>query len=94
LVGLPGRGISPKQGLYLHRTPQKGKTRTNIHALSGILTLNPSMQTVKTYASDRVAAVSGYIIIYAGINRTSSKITATLSQPAVNDDGSELLLSA
>jgi hypothetical protein len=36
MVGLPGRVISPSQGLYLHRTTQNRKTRTNIHALSGI----------------------------------------------------------
>jgi hypothetical protein len=36
LVGLLGRVISSTQGLYLHRTAQHRKTRTNIHALSGI----------------------------------------------------------
>jgi hypothetical protein len=38
LVGFPGRGFSPTQGLYLHRTAQHRKTRTNIHAFSGIRT--------------------------------------------------------
>jgi len=32
LVGVPGRGISPKQGLYLHTTTQHRKKRTYIHA--------------------------------------------------------------
>jgi hypothetical protein len=36
--------ISPSQGLYLHRTTQHRKTRTNIHALSGIRTHDPSNQ--------------------------------------------------
>jgi hypothetical protein len=34
MVGLLGRGISPTQGLYLHRTTQHRKTRTHIHAPS------------------------------------------------------------
>jgi hypothetical protein len=41
MVGLLGRVISPSQGLYLHRTTQHRKTRTNIHALSGIRTRDP-----------------------------------------------------
>jgi hypothetical protein len=41
MVGLPGRVISSLQGLYLYRTTQHKKTRTNIHALSGIRTHNP-----------------------------------------------------
>jgi hypothetical protein len=36
MVGLPGRVVSPSQGLYLHRTTPHRKTRTNIHALRGI----------------------------------------------------------
>jgi hypothetical protein len=36
MVGLLGRVISSSQGLYLHRTTQRRKTRTNILALSGI----------------------------------------------------------
>jgi hypothetical protein len=58
-VGLLGRVISPSQGLYLHRTTQHWKTRTNIHALSGIRTHNPSNQPAKTQASDRTAGVTG-----------------------------------
>jgi hypothetical protein len=41
MVGLLGRVISSSQGLYLHRTTQHRKTRTNIHALSGIRTRDP-----------------------------------------------------
>jgi hypothetical protein len=57
MVGLRGRMISPSQGLYLHRTTQHRKTRTNIHALSGIRTHDPSNQPTKTHASDRTATV-------------------------------------
>jgi hypothetical protein len=42
MVRLLGRVISSSQGLYLHKTIiQHGKTRTNIHALSGIRTSDP-----------------------------------------------------
>jgi hypothetical protein len=41
MVGLLGRVISLSQGLYLHRTTQHRKTRTNIYALSGIQTHSP-----------------------------------------------------
>jgi hypothetical protein len=41
MVGLLGRVISSLQGLYLHRTTQHRKTRTNIHALTGIRTRDP-----------------------------------------------------
>jgi hypothetical protein len=41
MVGLLGRVISPSQGLYLYRTTQHRKTRTNVHALSGIRTRDP-----------------------------------------------------
>jgi hypothetical protein len=59
LVGLLGRVISRSQGLYLHRTTQHRRTRTNIHALSGIRTHDPSNQPVKTHASDSTATVTG-----------------------------------
>jgi hypothetical protein len=55
MLGLLGWVISPSQGLYLHRTIQHRKTRTNIHALSGIRTHDPSNQPAKTHASDRTA---------------------------------------
>jgi hypothetical protein len=47
LVGLLGRGISPTQGLYLHRTTQHRKKRTHIHASSGIRTLDPIVRAVE-----------------------------------------------
>jgi hypothetical protein len=59
MVGLFGRVISSSQGLYLHRTTQHRKTRTNIHVLSGIRTHDPSNQPAKTHASDRTATVTG-----------------------------------
>jgi hypothetical protein len=58
LVGFLGRVISPSQGLYLHRTTQHRKTRTDIHALSGIRTHDPSNQPAKTHASDCTATVT------------------------------------
>jgi hypothetical protein len=36
MVGLLGRVISPSQGLYLHRTTQHRKSRTNIHAYDAV----------------------------------------------------------
>jgi hypothetical protein len=62
MVGLLGRVISPSQGLYLHRTTQHKKTRTNIHALNGIRTHDPSNQPAKTHASDRTATVTDAIM--------------------------------
>jgi hypothetical protein len=59
MVGLLGRMISPSQGLYLHRTTQHRKMRTNIHALSGIRTHDHSNQPAKTHASDRTVTVTG-----------------------------------
>jgi hypothetical protein len=63
MVGLLGRVISPSQGLYLHRTTQHRKTRTNIHVLSGIRTHDTSNQPAKTHASDRTATVTGRPIV-------------------------------
>jgi hypothetical protein len=62
MFGLFGRVISPSQGLYLHRTTQYRKTRTDIHALSRIRTHDPSNQPAKTHASDRTATVTGFHI--------------------------------
>jgi hypothetical protein len=58
MLGILGRVISPSQGLYLHRTTQHRKMRTNIHALSGIRTHDPSNQPANTHASDRTATVT------------------------------------
>jgi hypothetical protein len=38
------RGISPSQGRFLHTEQQREYTRTNIHTLSGIRTLDPSIR--------------------------------------------------
>jgi hypothetical protein len=42
--GLLGRGISPSQGSYLHRTTRTQNKQTDIHALSGIRTYGPSVR--------------------------------------------------
>jgi hypothetical protein len=54
--------ISPSQGLYLLRTTQHRKKRTNIHALSGIRTHDLSNQPANSHASDRTATVTGILI--------------------------------
>jgi hypothetical protein len=59
MVGLLGWVISPSQGLYRHGTTQHRKTRTNIYALNGIRTHDPSNQPAKTHVSDRTATVTG-----------------------------------
>jgi hypothetical protein len=47
LVGLLGRGISPAQGLYLHRTTQDRKMRTRIYASNGIRTQDPIVRAAE-----------------------------------------------
>jgi hypothetical protein len=47
LVGLLGREIGPMKGLYLHGTTQHRKTRTHVHASSGIRTHDPSVRAVE-----------------------------------------------
>jgi hypothetical protein len=41
-----------REGLYLHRTTQRRNTKTNIPALSGVRTHDPSNQAAKIYISD------------------------------------------
>jgi hypothetical protein len=41
---------SSQRPLYLHRTTQHRNTKTNIHALSGIRTRDPSYRAAKIYA--------------------------------------------
>jgi len=43
LVGLLGRGISPMQGLYLHRTKQHREMQTHIPTPSRIRTCDPNV---------------------------------------------------
>jgi hypothetical protein len=74
MVGLLGRAISPLQGLYLHRTTQHRKTRTNIHTLRGIRTHDTSNQPAKTHASDRTATVTGNYRCIARLNIRVSNI--------------------
>jgi hypothetical protein len=57
VAGLLERGISPSQGLNLHRTAQRRKARTNNHAFSGIQTHDPRIQATKTHAPDRATTV-------------------------------------
>jgi hypothetical protein len=41
------RGIGPTQGFYLHRMTQHRKTRTHIHASSGIRSHDPSVRAAE-----------------------------------------------
>jgi hypothetical protein len=53
LLGFIGRGISPSQGNYQHRT-----TQTDIHASSGIRNHDTQCSSVRRrYALDRAATV-------------------------------------
>jgi hypothetical protein len=52
MAGLLGRVISPSQGLCLYKTAQHRKTRTNIHAVSGIQTRDRSVQAANTHVLD------------------------------------------
>jgi hypothetical protein len=80
MVGLLGRVISPSQSLYLHRTTQYRKTRTNIHSLSGIRTHDPSNQPAKIHVSDRTATVTGkyqhFTIFYSSTALAISSCTS------------------
>jgi hypothetical protein len=76
LVGLLGQGISPTWGLYLHRTAQHRKTRTNIHASNDVRTHNPNFRAIKAHALDRAATVTGTKLRASG----SQQIRTTLQQ--------------
>jgi hypothetical protein len=67
LVRLTGRGISPTQGLYLHKKAQHTKTKTKIHALSGFQTYDWSIQAARAHAIDRSATVLDCYIINTGL---------------------------
>jgi hypothetical protein len=47
--------VANSKSLYLHRTAQHRKTRTNIHVSSAIRTKGLSIQAMKAYATDSVA---------------------------------------
>jgi hypothetical protein len=49
MVGLLGRGISPRQYLYLHSATQHRKTQIYIHASSRIRTHDPSVRAVQDH---------------------------------------------
>jgi hypothetical protein len=69
MVGFLGLVISSSQGLYLHRTTQHRRTRTNIYALSGIRTHDPSNQPRPTpqtarslWPAKKGSALSNYLL--------------------------------
>jgi hypothetical protein len=64
LVGLLGRGISQSQGLYQHRTTQHKNTKTDIHALSGIQSRDPSVRAIKVEAPDYAVTVTNIILVH------------------------------
>jgi hypothetical protein len=59
--------IRQSQGLYLHRTTQHRKTRTNIYALSGIRTHDPSFRAIEDHAPDCAVNVTGHAGIWSAI---------------------------
>jgi hypothetical protein len=77
MVGLLGWVISPLQGLYLHRTTQHKKTRTDIFALSGTRTHDPSNQPAKTHALDCTATVTGALVMYSSLLSLPSTLNVT-----------------
>jgi hypothetical protein len=59
LVGFLGRRVGTSQGLYLHITGQRRKSRENIvHTRNGLRAHDPGIQPVKT-AVDHVSALIG-----------------------------------
>jgi hypothetical protein len=81
-VGLLGRGISPSQGLYLHTNTEK--SQTNIHAMSGIRTHDPSFEQMKIFhALDRAAIVIG--ILLNAIQEFSSYLSGNTSSFCYNN---------
>jgi hypothetical protein len=58
MVGFLGRVISPSQGPYLHRTTQHRKMRTNIHALRGIRTHDPSNHPATVTGIKKLTAIN------------------------------------
>jgi hypothetical protein len=61
--------------LITHRTTQQRRTRTNIHARSGIRTHDPSNQAAKTHVLDRTATVTGRPIGLSGNMGNQPKCT-------------------
>jgi hypothetical protein len=67
-VGLLERGISPSQSFYLHTEQHKHRLKarnTDIHALSGIQSHDPSVRARESvHALDRAATVIGFSCHY------------------------------
>jgi hypothetical protein len=63
-VGFLGKGISPSQGPYLHRTTQtQNKRRQKFMRLVGFEPTIPAFEPVKTFhILDRAATVTGYAV--------------------------------
>jgi hypothetical protein len=74
MVGLLGRVISSSEGLYLHRTTQHRKTRTNIRAFS------ESVRALKARTSDRTATGSASRKNYGGNICSSRRRSLALAQ--------------
>jgi hypothetical protein len=87
MVGLLGQVINSSQGLYLHRQHNTERQETNIHALSGIRTHDPSNQPAKIHASDRTATVTGVRSFHFSNSRqTVDNTVATVNNyPDVSD---------
>jgi hypothetical protein len=86
-VGFLGRVISSSQGLYLHRTTQHRKTRTNIHALSGIRTRDPvygrSRPTLQTGS-----AIRKFITQNTALNFSCRAGLLSVADKGMGDEGS------
>jgi hypothetical protein len=61
------------KGLYLNTKTQHRKTRTSIHALSGIRTHDLIVQAIETYASDRAPTGTGGIIVLVALKPVRSR---------------------
>jgi hypothetical protein len=77
LVGLLGGGISPAQGLYLHRTTQRGKTQTNIHAPSRIRTCDPNVRAAEDSTCLRPLCVIYFYYLKFKLHMSSVCVTHT-----------------
>jgi hypothetical protein len=64
LIELLGWGISPSQGLCIHRKTQHRKDQTHVHLSSRIRTHDPSVRAVR--ALDLAATEAGLFILKAG----------------------------
>jgi hypothetical protein len=63
MVGLLGR-VNQPVARHLPTQDNTTQTRTNIHALNGIRTRDPSNQPAKAHASDRTTTVTGEHVLY------------------------------